>query len=350
MKILFYGDLQINGRRPDYMTYLQRTLLHLCEVCEAEKPDVIVNLGDVMDTKNLVDVEDLVWGWRWMKHISSLVPQENPGHWSPKPRHWVLKGNHDLADKHGSVASVQVMEDDHTRICMEPELITHKGVKFLIIPYTEQTEQTYQWIEALPQTPDVIIGHVDWIGCRLTPAYVSTHGFQIDWFAKRFPGVPIFNGHYHHPMDYAPLTLVGSPLHKDFNDVIGPQARGFTIYDTDTKEIRRVGNPHTFYCLQLQYMTEEELEQGAVALRDEREDLRVKVFVPNRLLEDAKDLFSGFLWSAVVPLDSDVVSVQTSALTVQSSPAEVLARGIEAATEDYDRDLLEATGREVFRL
>lgn len=349
MKILMTGDWQVNGRRDDYMSMLEACVDYFLSVVVKTEPDFVVNLGDVMDTKNLVDVEDLVWAYQSVNKISNLVPQKNPSHWTPKPRHVILKGNHDLSDKNGNVASIQVMESDNTRICMHAEILHMGPLRVMVLPYTENIEGTYKWIEQQTSPPHVIIGHVDWIGCRLTPAYVSKNGFDPAWFHERFPGVPIFNGHYHHPMSLGNLHMVGSPVHKDFNDVVGPIERGFTLWDSETGTIERIPNPCTYYCLQLTYENEDSLESGWKELRSMAENLRVKVFVPNKLLADAKEMFKDFLWSAVIPIESDAISLQhASEVTVQSTKAEVLQKGVDAAPDEYDKEMLYSLGRQVF--
>lgn len=338
MRILFYGDLQINRRRPEYMQQLKNCMTHLRETIRERAPDLVVNLGDVMDTKSLVDVEDLVWGYYQMREIAGVSKE-----------HYILKGNHDLSDRKGEYASVQVMDSD-SRVFMNPEYVEYKnGTNILVLPYTEDIDSTYKWLSDFNPDLDLIIGHVDWIGCRLTPAYVSKSGFDQSWFQRIWRDVPIFNGHYHHPMDVGNLHLVGSPLHKDFNDVLGTIERGYTLWDSSTGHVERITNPHTYYCLQLTYESMEALEHGWRQLREMAGILRVKVFVSNELLDDAKEMFGGFLWSSIIPLDSSAIRMEhTSQLNLQSTPSEVLKKGVDAAPGDYDKATLYALGQKAF--
>ena len=349
MRILLYGDLQTNHRRPDYMQFLTKTLEYLVSVIEDRQPDLVVNLGDTFDTKNLVSVDDLVYGWQWSRRIGSARPPVSASGTTTK-RHWVLKGNHDISDKHGDRASIQVLEEPNTLVCMGMGMHVVNGLRVLVIPYDEDVNSIYQSLHDCTDRPDLILGHCDWLGCRLTPHYVSKAGLDPAWFAKNYPGVPVFNGHYHHPMDVGDLHFVGSPVHKDFNDIAGEIPRGFSLWDSETGDVERIVNPHTYYCLQLSFTEEEEMRAWADKLRPDAERLRIKVAVPQRLLDEAKESFEDYLWHTIQPIDTEAIrAIHTSGITAQSTPSEVVTTGVgRADPEVYDCEMLATFGRKAF--
>jgi hypothetical protein len=332
------------------MRFLTGALESLEQAIHTHQPDLVINLGDMFDTKHLVSVDDLVYGWEWSKRIGKAVHRCDA--WK---RHWVLKGNHDISDKHGDRASVQVLEDETTHVFMDSRItVSPPGPNVLVLPYTEDIDSIYKetWRNAPggELDPDVIIGHVDWIGCRLTPSYVSKAGCDPAWFEKKYPGVPIFNGHYHHPMDLGDLHMVGSPVHKDFNDVVGEIQRGFTLWDDETGETTRIQNPSTYYCTQLTLTTEQEINEWSAKLAAHKHVLRVKVFVPQALLDEAKSAFGDFLWNTVQPVDSEAIrAIHTSGVSVQSTASEIVTKGVdESDPQVYDRELLAKFGRKAF--
>jgi hypothetical protein len=342
VKVLLFGDLQINHRRPDYMTFLTGALEELERVIRDVCPVLVINLGDMFDTKHLVSVDDLVYGWEWSRRLGRALERSNR-------RLWVLKGNHDISDKHGDRASVQVLENPMTKVCMSMGVHVIYGLRVLVIPYTEDINSVYEEAQGI-ERPDLIVGHCDWIGCRLTPSYVSKAGLDPAWFERNYPGVPIFNGHYHHPMDLGDLHMVGSPLHKDFNDIAGEIPRGFTLWDSETGKIERIANPSTYYCTQLTFTKEQEISEWRAKLAEHKHALRVKVFVPQALLDEAKDAFGDFLWNTVQPVDSEAIrAIHTSGVSVQSTASEIVKKGVDESDEQvYDRELLAEFGRKAF--
>lgn len=349
MKILFYGDLQVNHNRTDYMKCLQGALGLLHQIILERRPDLVVNLGDLMDTKHIVSVDDLVWAFKWSRVIGHAAAQVN-GHPTDR-RHWILKGNHDISDKRGDFATVQVMEDEFTKVCMTHGLYAVDGKTFYVMPYTEDIEGLQESLKQA-ETADVkgIFGHVDWLGCRLTPTWTSKKGLDPAWVMERFPDTPVFNGHYHHPMSVGNVFFVGSPLHKDFNDILGEVERGFSLWDTEKGEIERIANRNTFYCMNLRYETEKQMKDSYAVLQPLAEQLRVKVSVPHKLVEEAKEMFGEFLWISIQPIESGQQGVyHTTQVSVTDSPSEIVKRGVESAPDQYDRKLLERMGAEAFK-
>lgn len=344
MRCLIFGDLQISFKRPDYMRYLEGSLSFIRSLIRTQTPDLVVNLGDTLDTFGVVDVRDLVWSYEQMSQISQEA--EDVG-----AEYWVLKGNHDCADKKGECTALDVFKDIDNMVYFPKSSNTDiKGVNVAVLPWTDDRKDiwTREVCETVLPHTEIVFGHIEWKGCRMTPTFVSTDGVDPDEFHRKFPKAVVFNGHYHQPARVGPVYLVGSPLNKDFNDVEAEEPRGALLYDTETKVAIRCGNDSSYKCLSL-FLQDGNLQRiEEIPLKD-RANLKLKVYVPRTKLQRASEIGEGFLWYACYPLDSDRVDVEKVAeVRVSSTPAEIVEKAVQASTADYNRDLLMKFGAEAF--
>lgn len=344
MKFLFYGDLQLGRKRTDYMEFMQSALELLSEIIDREKPDFLINLGDLLDDFGKVDVKDLVYAFDWMQYLGSKVKR---GH------HWIIKGNHDIADEAGEYSTVHVMECGVNRVIRSIETPEIDGFgRVLVLPYGNNYATMREEIEKMKGFPiKAIFAHTDWLGIRpsIKSSYVSTDGLDPERLMELFPNVPIFGGHYHTPMSIGNLNIVGSPLYKDFSDVHSEFPRGFTVWDTKTG-ITRIENPNTYYCAEVRAENSKDLQAQFKALLPHKASLKVKVYVPLSLMTEASVLFGPFLWSAVYALESAKKRVEHMAdVTMHTAVPELVDQGVKTAGNDYDAALLRQFGMEAFR-
>ena len=360
MKFLIFGDLQISDRRQDYMAYTQQTLQYLGQLVRERRPDYLINLGDLIDTFGTVRLTDLGYAYEWMNYLGREMagggtPHNADGNAdalraaTADPRLWILKGNHDMDDREGKRASCQVMEQN-ARIFMELTTTEIDGFGYaLVLPYTRDYAHMMNTLESIAELDvevKVIFAHTDWIGCRMTPAMVSKEGLEPVKVQELFPNATIFAGHYHHPQTVGNLHIVGSPQHMRFDDVLGAIPRGFAFWDSETGTVERIPNPYTFYCAQVQAETDAQLRQAWEALKPNCANIKVKVKVPPKLMEEADGLFSDFLWKSILPLEN--VQAEETTITVTSSVPEIIAAGLDRAGEEYDLELLKQYGVEAF--
>lgn len=360
MKFLFYGDLQIDRANSMYSEFLQSTLKHLTKVIQERQPDYLINLGDVLDGFGHVTVQDLTYSYDWMEYLGQLVrpsleQYECLAGAVGESRHWILKGNHDIGDKEGKHSTVHVMSCDMTNTIfkrIETPEIPNVGY-VLVIPYTSNYAAVRAELDKMAGMPvKAIFAHTDWFGLRpsIKSAYVETDGLDPARLAELFPGVPIFGGHYHTPVSMENLHIVGSPLHKDFNDVLTDIPRGFLEWDSESGEIERIANPCTYYCAEVRAESHADLASQARALLPNKDQLRVKVYVPLSLVREADAEFEPFLWHAIYPMTSSKKSVEhTADVRLHASASELVELGVKQASGDYDSELLRRCGMEAFR-
>lgn len=349
MKFLFYGDLQIDRSNTMYAEFVQSTLEFLSAVVKERKPDYLINLGDVLDGFGHVTVEDLTYTYDWMEYLGQQVIS------TTGERHWILKGNHDIGDKAGLQSTIHVLSCDQTNRLFKG-LVTPEVPEvghILVIPYTNNYASVRAELEKMKGLPvKAIFAHTDWIGIRpsIKSGHISTDGLDAGRFAELFPSVPIFTGHYHTPMEIGNLNVVGSPLYKDFSDVLTDLPRGFLEWDTETGAIERIENPHTYYCAEVTAEDSQSLRAQCEALLPNKDHLKVKVYVPNSLMREADTIFESFLWHTSYSLESSRKGVEhTVDVSVHTSPAELVNLGIQEASADYDVTLLREYGETAFR-
>jgi len=90
----------------------------------------------------------------------------------------------------------------------------------------------------------IMMGHLEINGFEMHQhGQICDAGFSADMFSK-FDLV--FSGHFHHKSTQGGITYLGNPYEitwSDFGD-----ARGFHVFDTDTRELEFIQNPyHMFY-------------------------------------------------------------------------------------------------------
>ncbi len=349
MRILMYGDLQVNRKHQDYMKFLEGSMQNLFTLVKEQRPNLVANMGDLLDTHHEVDVEDLVWAWEWTRKIEAQCPP--PGLADSIPRHLIVKGNHDIADRNASISSIQVMEGLNTLPILDVSVYRIAGVKILVLPYTRDYVRLREQLTKVdsPEDVQVILGHIEWVGARYTPTCVSDKGLELEEVTSIFPNAEIFNGHYHQPSSTGKLHMVGSPLHKDFNDIVSGVERGFLLYDTDSREVTRLTNHSTYYSLQLEFGDIEGARTAAEELSGVSSKVRVKVSVPTAVIEEVEELFRGFLWSSVIASDSFATSVfKDSSIQVFSTPSEIVTEAVDSSGDEYDKKLLRDYGMEAF--
>ena len=86
------------------------------------------------------------------------------------------------------------------------------------------------------------MGHLELNGFRAHRGHVMEDGMDIDIFDK-FDKV--YSGHYHTRSDNGKIYYLGNPYEMFWNDVNDP--RGFTIFDTETKDHFHVDNPYRMF-------------------------------------------------------------------------------------------------------
>jgi hypothetical protein len=89
---------------------------------------------------------------------------------------------------------------------------------------------------------DFCIGHFELAGFEMDRGNICTDGWNADQL-KRYEMV--MSGHFHHKSKIGNVLYVGSPYEMSWADYNDP--RGFHIFDTATRELEFVVNPHSIF-------------------------------------------------------------------------------------------------------
>ena len=157
----------------------------------------------------------------------------------------IVIGNHDTYYKNtNDVNSMNelVGEDALTSIYSEPQVVEFDDVPIQFIPWINAGNYS-KTMEALSKSPaQIAMGHLEVSGFQMYRGQYSENGWDKELF-RRFDTV--FSGHFHHKSDDGQIYYLGTPYQIFWNDFDDP--KGFHIFDTKTRELERIINPHTLF-------------------------------------------------------------------------------------------------------
>ena len=117
----------------------------------------------------------------------------------------MIPGNHDYFDaeetEHGLTPFSYASE--HIRVLDSPMVINRQ----LWIPWRRSPTTISKILSEHPDI-DVIFGHFDIVGFKMSKTQVSTEGVTMTDFPV---GIPVYSGHYHTPQQHGSIRYLGSP-------------------------------------------------------------------------------------------------------------------------------------------
>ncbi len=215
MKVLCIGDphLRINkfSLATQFLTWINKFI-------EEQKPDLVVNLGDSLDTHAVIRSEVLN---ELMNHIYHVVDLGIP--------YVYLKGNHDqYTPKDSKYHALLPFKDriDNLFIVDEPQDLF--GMTF--VPYLADGN-------AFPKkTQSICFAHQTFLGADYGPVN-ALEGVDANTISADI----IISGHIHKKHNLGKVVYVGSPYSQDASDA--NQIKGISTLDTDTLELSFTQTP-----------------------------------------------------------------------------------------------------------
>jgi DNA repair exonuclease SbcCD nuclease subunit len=200
---------------------------------EAEKIDTVVHMGDAFDSRKSIDYQSLEWAKRVV--FDRLKKYDV---------HMII-GNHDCYYKNtNNVNSPELLLQTYDNIKTYSEVteVILDKLKVLFIPWinAENYENTVQHIKNTSSL--CAMGHLELNGFRAHRGHIMEDGMDSKLFDKF---TKVFSGHYHTRSDNGKIFYLGNPYEMFWNDV--NDARGFTIFDTDTLTHTPVNNPYKLF-------------------------------------------------------------------------------------------------------
>lgn len=237
-RLAIINDTHIGVRNdnPIFQKYLQRSFDWFFKEIDDRGIKTVLHLGDLYDRR------------KYINFITSKIARESflePLETRGIETH-IITGNHDIYWK--NTVEVNSLEElvagryKHISTYFDPVLINVDGLDIQLIPWICATNQKESYKAIETTRAEVLMGHLELKGFEMFRNSFSDHGDDIDIF-KRFDLV--FSGHYHRKSSRGNIHYLGAFGEFTWADYNDP--RGFTIFDTETREFTFHQNPHTVF-------------------------------------------------------------------------------------------------------
>ena len=241
MKIALITDTHYGARKGSkvFHDYFQKFYDDIFfPIIKERKIKNVIHLGDSFDNRKNIDF----WALNWAKeHVYDKFKKL-------KVKVHTIVGNHDVYYKNtnevNAVDSLLASYNNIIRYTGATE-IDIEGFKTLLLPWICQDNYD-ESIKAIKNTKcKSAFGHLELNGFQLFPGMVQTNAhMNMDVGAFEKLDV-VFSGHYHTRSNVDNIYYLGNPYEMFWNDV--EDARGFTIFDTETLEHFHVNNPYRLF-------------------------------------------------------------------------------------------------------
>jgi len=234
----------------------------------------------------------------------------------------IVVGNHDLyyKDTHEVNALREVVAGRYHNIHIYsvPTVITVDDLPIQLLPWITQSNWDTSMEAIHNPKAQIAMGHLEISGFTMHRGLISDHGKDRIIFDK-FDRV--YSGHYHHRSTIGNITYIGSLGEYTWSDFNDP--RGFSVFDTETRELEFIQNPHRMFRV-VKYddaSGEDLITKIQNSNFSEYKDSYVKIVVVNKTNPYIFDLFFDALYKAE-PLDIQIVE-DMSVLVDSAEDAEV---------------------------
>lgn len=238
MKLCILGDTHFGARGDslDFHNYFKKFYDEVFfPYLKQNDINVVIQLGDLFDRRKFINFNSLYLA---RKYFFDKLHQENI-------QLVALVGNHDVSYKNTlEVNSPSLLLNDYTNVEIYDKFTTKEfdGVSVDIVPWIcDENEQ--QIFESMKNSPSQIcFGHFEIAGFEMDKGNVCESGIDKQSLSKYDV---VLTGHFHHKSQNGNITYVGTPYEMTWADYNDP--RGFHIFDTNTREMEFIQNPHRMF-------------------------------------------------------------------------------------------------------
>lgn len=197
------------------------------------KIDTVIHLGDIFDNRRATDY----WSIDWTQRVI-LEPLK-------KYKVHLVLGNHDIFYKNtNKLNSPELLIGNYKNINIytKPTNVQVGEQQVLFIPWISPESESETLAAIQNTSARVAMGHLELTGFYAHKGHIQESGRDKSTFNK-FDKV--FSGHYHTRSDDGKIYYLGNPYQLYWNDY--GDARGFTIWDTETNAITPINNPFEMF-------------------------------------------------------------------------------------------------------
>lgn len=336
----------VRSDSPVFHDYFRRSMKSFIDYIERENINHVIHLGDLFDRR------------KYLSYLTSAVCRETfltPLNEMGISTH-IIAGNHDQYYTNTYLVNSldEVIGDRYKNIKTynTPVTIQIDELDILLLPWINQANKDETAREIKDTKAEIVMGHLELTGFQMCKGIKSEHGENTKSYDK-FDLV--FSGHYHHKSSHGNIHYLGAFAEYTWADYNDP--RGFTIFDTKTREFEFIQNPISIYKM-ISYddvNTQDIIQKINQTDYSEYKDTYVKVLSIKRENTYAFDLFIDRLYKAG-PVDISVIEDSTSFVDNQEDDivdeaqdtATILTNYIKGLTLHVDNDRMITHMRSIY--
>lgn len=233
----------------------------------------IFHLGDVFDRRKYVN---FVTARNFEEHFMKPCVQDGI-------ELYMIAGNHDVYYKNtNEVNSIRQLYENtsYNNVHLywhDPVTVNMDGCDIVLSPWicADNEASTMKYFEET--NAQIVMGHFEIVGYEMDKGHLCDHGLDRKIF-KKFDSV--YSGHFHHPSSHGNITYLGAQYEMTWADY--EQKRGFSVFDTETREMTYIRNPLSIFHKLFYDDTDMTIEDVANLQTDHLTDTYVKIIVSNK--------------------------------------------------------------------
>jgi len=344
MKVCILGDTHF-GARGDSLDFHKHFQKFYDEVffpyLKENNITTIVQMGDLFDRRKYINFNSLYLSRKYFFDV--CVSNGITLH--------TLIGNHDVAFKNTldvNSPSLVVNGYNNIKVYQEFTTINFDGLDIDIVPWICDENESEIFEKIKNSKSEICLGHFEIAGFEMDRGNVCDTGIDKKTLSRYDV---VLSGHFHHKSSDSNITYVGTPYEMTWADY--SDAKGFHIFDTETREMEFVKNPFTMFNKVLYDDGVTDFEHWKAFDFSSLKESYVKVVVINKQNPYLFDFVVDNLYKSGcsdisivedftdVTIDDDIVDQAEDTMTI-------LSKYIDALELDVENDKLKKLMRELY--
>ena len=302
----------------------------------------VIHLGDMVDRRKYINFV-ILNSWR-KKFVERLRDK--------KIKLDLIVGNHDVPWRNTN--EVNAMTElfgkfENVRIFSDPCEIKYDDLDVLLLPWIN-SENREASVDLIKKTKaQIVLGHLEIAGFEMERGCVCHEGMARADFDK-FDMV--ISGHFHHKSTDGTIFYLGTQYEITWGDF--GSDKGFHVFDTDTRELTFVRNPHKMFHKIVYDDTEKDFDYKKIDISG-CSGAYVKIVILNKTNPYIFDRFLEKLYKES-PLDITIAEDTNELLTPDEEDANIVAEDTltilhkyaDKINEEIDTDRLKKLLRELY--